>query len=108
MAWFRKTKKPKVAPSKEQRTAVPEGLWVKCDACREIIYGKELERNQQICPKCGHHFRISARERIALLLDPESRQPVRLLERKSLFRRMASGRDVRIQLLAAGAEVNHR
>jgi acetyl-CoA carboxylase carboxyl transferase subunit beta len=69
MAWFRKTKKPKVAPSKEQRSAVPEGLWVKCDGCREIIYAKELERNLRICPKCGYHFRISARERIALLLD---------------------------------------
>jgi acetyl-CoA carboxylase carboxyl transferase subunit beta len=72
MAWFRKTKKPKVAPSKGQRSAVPEGLWVKCDGCREIIYAKELERNLQICPKCGYHFRISARERIALLLDEGS------------------------------------
>jgi acetyl-CoA carboxylase carboxyl transferase subunit beta len=69
MAWFRKTKKPKVAPPKEARTSVPEGLWVKCEACREIIYAKELERNQRICLKCGYHFRISARERIELLLD---------------------------------------
>jgi acetyl-CoA carboxylase carboxyl transferase subunit beta len=72
MAWFRKTKKPKVAPSKEQRSAVPEGLWVKCDGCREIIYAKELERNLRICPKCGYHFRIGARERLALLLDADS------------------------------------
>ena len=74
MAWFRKTKKPKVAPSKEQRSAVPEGLWVKCEGCREIIYAKELERNLRICPKCGYHFRISARERMALLLDENGAQ----------------------------------
>lgn len=71
MSWFRKTKKPKVAPAKDQRAGVPEGLWVKCDGCREIIYAKELERNQRICPKCGFHFRITARQRISLLLDPE-------------------------------------
>jgi acetyl-CoA carboxylase carboxyl transferase subunit beta len=71
MAWFRKAKKPKVAPPREARTAVPEGLWVKCDGCREIIYTKELERNQRICPKCGYHFRITARERIDLLVDED-------------------------------------
>ncbi len=51
---------------------MPQGLWVKCDGCREIVYAKELTRNLRICPKCGHHFRIGARERIALLLDDES------------------------------------
>lgn len=70
MAWFRKAKKPKSVRS--QQSTVPQGLWVKCDGCREIIYSKEIERNQRICPKCGHHFRISARERVSLLLDEES------------------------------------
>jgi acetyl-CoA carboxylase carboxyl transferase subunit beta len=72
MAWFRKTKKRKEAPAERPRSAVPEGLWVKCDGCREIIYSKELRRNLEICPKCGFHFRISARERIALLVDDEA------------------------------------
>ncbi len=45
---------------------------MRCDGCREIIYAKELKHNQQICPKCGYHFRIGARERIALLLDEPS------------------------------------
>jgi acetyl-CoA carboxylase carboxyl transferase subunit beta len=53
---------------------VPEGLWVKCEGCREIIYSKELERNLKICPKCGYHFRFDVEERIALLLD-ESEPP---------------------------------
>jgi acetyl-CoA carboxylase carboxyl transferase subunit beta len=72
MAWFRKTKKRKAAPAERPRSTVPEGLWVKCDGCREIIYSKELRRNLEICPKCGFHFRISARERIALLVDDEA------------------------------------
>ncbi len=67
MAWFRKAKKPKAVRS--GRSPVPQGLWVKCDGCREIIYSRELERNHRICPKCGHHFRIDARRRIELLLD---------------------------------------
>ncbi|MCZ6727647.1 MAG: acetyl-CoA carboxylase, carboxyltransferase subunit beta [Acidobacteria bacterium] len=67
MAWFRKAKKPK--PVRAGPSPVPQGLWVKCDGCREIIYSKELQRNLRICPKCGHHFRIGARSRIELLTD---------------------------------------
>ena len=69
MAWFKKTKKPKAVREDRQRSQVPEGLWVKCDGCREIIYAKELDRTDRVCPKCGHHFRLEARDRIALLLD---------------------------------------
>ncbi len=71
MPWFKKAKKPRVAGPRRPRSKVPEGLWVKCEGCREIIYSKELERNLRICPKCGYHFRIGARERIRLLLDDE-------------------------------------
>ena len=69
MAWFRKTKKPREAVEKRPRRGVPEGLWVRCDGCREIIYRKELDNNLRVCPKCGHHGRLDARERIELLLD---------------------------------------
>jgi acetyl-CoA carboxylase carboxyl transferase subunit beta len=69
MAWFKRSKKPKPTGPARPRSPVPEGLWVKCDGCREIIYSKELAKNFKICPKCGHHFRISAPERIELLLD---------------------------------------
>jgi acetyl-CoA carboxylase carboxyl transferase subunit beta len=72
MAWFRKPKKPMPVAVDRRRSSVPEGLWVKCGGCREIVYSKELERNLKICPKCGYHFRIDARERIALLLDEEA------------------------------------
>ncbi len=51
---------------------LPDGLWVKCEGCGEILYFKELERNLHVCPKCGHHFRISARRYAEILLDPDS------------------------------------
>ncbi|MGB6363254.1 MAG: acetyl-CoA carboxylase, carboxyltransferase subunit beta [Thermoanaerobaculia bacterium] len=69
MAWFKKAKRQRPVGRERPRSQVPEGLWVKCEGCREIIYSKELLKNLRICPKCGYHFRISARERIELLLD---------------------------------------
>ena len=72
MAWFRREK---------QRIAVPdsthvrtEGLWIKCDGCRQIIWKKDLEANWNVCGKCGHHFRLDARGRLRLLLDDEQYQ----------------------------------
>jgi acetyl-CoA carboxylase carboxyl transferase subunit beta len=50
---------------------MPEGLWVKCEICQQILYNKELTRNFKICPKCGHHFRLSAPERLRMLFDDE-------------------------------------
>jgi acetyl-CoA carboxylase carboxyl transferase subunit beta len=69
MAWFRKTKTPKPIRADRPRSTVPEGLWVKCDSCKEIIYSRDLDRNLRVCPRCDHHFRIDAPARIALLLD---------------------------------------
>ena len=73
MAWFRKTKTPK--PVREQpRSTVPEGLWLKCESCKEVTYSKDLERNLRTCPKCGYHFRIEAEDRIRLLLDSDGEE----------------------------------
>jgi len=72
MAWFKKDKRPKAVRDERDRSAVPEGLWTRCDGCREIIYSKELEKNLRICPKCGHHFRIDIDARLRLLLDEEA------------------------------------
>ncbi len=70
MAWFQKDRN---AEDEEQDKRKPgEGLWVKCNHCREIIYRKELERNLRVCPKCDYHFPIAVEERIALLLDEGS------------------------------------
>jgi acetyl-CoA carboxylase carboxyl transferase subunit beta len=68
--WFKKDKAPKEL--RERRPSkVPEGLWVKCENCRQILYNKELARNFKICPKCGYHFRLSAPERLRMLFDDE-------------------------------------
>ena len=65
MAWlFRSKDKP--------RKVTAEGLWIKCEACREIVYRADVEKNARTCPRCGHHFRLSVQERLALLLDPGS------------------------------------
>ncbi len=64
MAWF---KRDKGAIAKKVKT--PEGLWIKCNSCKEIIYRKEVDKNLKVCPKCNYHFRISAFERISLLVD---------------------------------------
>ncbi len=68
MAWFKKSKAP-IAQGSTKKVQMPEGLWTKCKNCEEIIYSKEIERNLNVCPKCDYHFRISARERIALVID---------------------------------------
>ncbi len=64
MPWFRRTEGSARAASK-----VPEGLWVKCEGCRETLYRKELERGLFVCPRCGHHHRVSARTRLNQLFD---------------------------------------
>ena len=59
-------------PSPRSKKPIPAGVWTKCDKCEQIIYNKELEENFKVCPKCGAHFRLSARERIAMLFDPKT------------------------------------
>jgi acetyl-CoA carboxylase carboxyl transferase subunit beta len=69
VSWFRRRSiRPERSDSK--KVAVPEGLWIKCNNCAEIVYSKEIDRNLKVCPKCDYHFRITARERIDLLVDP--------------------------------------
>lgn len=67
MAWFKKTRKPIETPDKASR--VPEGLWVKCPSCGRALYHKDLDESLQVCAHCGHHFRMSAAERLAMLFD---------------------------------------
>ena len=69
MAWFKKTRKPIASSTAEKPSRVPEGLWVKCPGCTQLIYNKDLEATLNVCPKCAHHFRISATERLKALFD---------------------------------------
>jgi acetyl-CoA carboxylase carboxyl transferase subunit beta len=76
MSWLEKLLPPRIkragVPGGGKRT-VPEGVWVKCASCDAVLYRADLESNLNVCPKCDHHMRIGARQRIEALLDPEGR-----------------------------------
>jgi len=77
MSWFEKLVPSTIKrDSDSKKTAVPEGLWNKCSSCSAILYNTELEKNFNVCPKCDYHMRISARRRLDLFLDPESREEI--------------------------------
>lgn len=69
MAWFKRVPKP-ITPS-DTGSRIPEGLWVKCPGCAQALYKKDLEANLQVCPKCDHHFRLGATDRLRMLFDGE-------------------------------------
>jgi acetyl-CoA carboxylase carboxyl transferase subunit beta len=73
MSWFEKLMPSRISTEKRTRS-VPEGVWIKCPKCDAQLYRNELERNLQVCPKCDHHLRIGARQRLAFFLDPDSQQ----------------------------------
>jgi len=77
MSWLQKLLPPKIKrASGATRKAVPEGLWSKCSVCETVLYRADLEKNLNVCPKCSHHNRIGARERLDLMLDPDGRYEI--------------------------------
>lgn len=76
MSWFGKLLPSRIRTEGGNKRAVPEGLWTKCEVCNGVLYRAELERNCEVCPKCGHHARISARVRIGQFLDSEPREEI--------------------------------
>ena len=101
MAWFKKARKPMVAPGTSSR--VPEGLWVKCPECDTIIYTKDLDKTLSVCPKCAHHFRLTAVERLRSLFDDEhwvehdadlaSNDPLTFTDTKPYAERLTASRE---------------
>ncbi len=74
MSWLQKLLPPKIKRGDSAaRKTVPEGLWSKCPNCESVLYRTDLEKNQEVCPKCGFHNRIGARARLDMVLDPEGR-----------------------------------
>src|SRR5207237_6062598 len=101
MSWFKRdsdSNKP-APPEEAPRTVRTEGLWLKCEGCRQIIWKKDLEGNQSVCPKCGAHSRIDAVTRLRYLLDGDyevfdtdltSSDPLAFVDSKSYSERLAS------------------
>jgi acetyl-CoA carboxylase carboxyl transferase subunit beta len=76
MSWLQKLLPPRIKRDGSPKKTVPEGLWSKCESCEAVLYRADLERNLFVCPKCSHHNRISARERLNLVLDLEGRYEI--------------------------------
>ena len=96
MAWFKKVRKP-IEPQAGKESRVPEGLWVKCPSCSEVIYNKDLAATLNVCPKCAHHFRIGAAERLRMLFDGDwqefdaglrSTDPLKFVDTKPYSKRL--------------------
>jgi acetyl-CoA carboxylase carboxyl transferase subunit beta len=99
MAWFKKARTP-IVPSGAKASRVPEGLWVKCPGCSQAIYNKDLVATLNVCPKCTHHFRLSAAERLRMLFDAEwvehdasltSTDPLNFTDTKAYKTRLQAG-----------------
>jgi len=77
MSWLEKLLPPKIQPTDPaERRSVPEGLWIKCPSCETVLYKTDLEQNFSVCPKCSHHHRMGARERLNAFLDGEGRYEI--------------------------------
>ncbi len=76
MSWLKNLLPSRIRTETSQKKGVPEGLWVKCLGCGEVLYRSELEKNLSVCPKCDHHHRICARERLAQFLDESGQEEI--------------------------------
>ena len=102
MAWFKKEKSPLAVTREEDKTVRTEGLFTKCENCRGIIWKKDLEANDQVCPKCNYHFKIGALARLGLLFDEGAFQtfdddlvspdPLRFIDRQPYAQKLQSAR----------------
>ncbi|MBS1174408.1 MAG: accD [Burkholderiaceae bacterium] len=73
MSWLDKILPPRMQSTEVKKSDMPDGLWMKCPSCDEVLYKSDLEANQYVCPKCDHHLRVKARARIEQLLDADNR-----------------------------------
>jgi acetyl-CoA carboxylase carboxyl transferase subunit beta len=120
MAWFTRDK-PSVKREDRAKRVRTEGLWLKCDRCGQIVWRKALEDNYQVCPKCGHHGRLDARARLAMLFDGGkfeefdqglvSTDPLEFVDTKKFSDRLAASQEathLRDAIISAGGNLNGR
>ncbi len=102
MSWFKKEKGPIANTKEEDKTVRTEGLFTKCNGCQAVIWKKDLEANHKVCPKCAHHFRLNATERLEMLFDDSSYQvldnhlispdPLKFVDREPYGQKLAAAR----------------
>jgi acetyl-CoA carboxylase carboxyl transferase subunit beta len=102
MSWFKKEKSPIANTKEEDKTVRTEGLFTKCNGCRALIWKKDLEANEKVCPKCGYHFRINSIERLEMLFDEKvyqvfdnqliSTDPLKFVDREPYANRLSAAR----------------
>ena len=102
MAWFKKQNSPLPASKEEDKTVRTEGLFIKCEGCRVIIWKKDLEANDRVCPKCNYHAKIGARDRLRILFDDGayevqdqniiSTDPLKFIDRQPYAQKLQSAR----------------
>ena len=102
MSWFKKENKAISTPREEEKTVRTEGLFTKCPGCQTVIYKKDLETHEKVCPKCAHHFRLTAVERLQMLFDGRtytvldnhwiSPDPLKFVDREPYVKKLASAR----------------
>ena len=76
MNWFKKILPSRIKTNGNDRRTVPEGVWTKCNDCGAVLYREELDKNLEVCPKCNHHMKISARTRLEYFLDEEYKKTI--------------------------------
>ncbi|MCX8514210.1 MAG: hypothetical protein RL017_871 [Pseudomonadota bacterium] len=108
MSWLSKLLPPKIQTldNGSVKSNVPEGLWQKCDGCSEILYYTDLENNLQVCPKCSHHHLMSAKERIDMLLDRDSRIEIANEVKPKDILKFVDSKEYRLRLEEAQKSVN--
>jgi acetyl-CoA carboxylase carboxyl transferase subunit beta len=107
MTWFEKIMPSRIKTERRTRS-VPEGLWIKCEACDAVLYRAELERNLHVCPKCAHHMRIDGRERLKRFLDPGSASELAAAVQSEDPLRFKDSKRYRERVLAAQKETGER
>ncbi|WP_018139351.1 MULTISPECIES: acetyl-CoA carboxylase, carboxyltransferase subunit beta [unclassified Thioalkalivibrio] len=108
MSWFEKLMPSRIRTDNSSKRGVPEGLWVRCEGCDATLYRPEVERNLDVCPKCGHHRRMSARRRLETFLDQEGREEIAAQIESSDVLKFRDSKKYKDRLVAAQKSTGER